>query len=230
MNTTGSFTIKKALGYGYAMYKEHPWLMIAVFMINVLILSMSDVAVFFGTSGNVLDILDMLSFVLSSLTILGTIFIALKLYDGKDTHIDDIVSPVRQSLPFFFARILFCLMVLLGLIVFIVPGVYIYLKYQFFGYAMVYKNMGIEESFKESGRITEGELMHLLKYQLCILLINIVGFLTIIGFFITVPLSYLTDAYVYRRLSTPKQEDEVDNEAKNLLAAFEKNTIAAPGV
>lgn len=231
MYTSESFTIKKAVGFAYAMYKEKPWLMLAVLLANIVLLSLSDIAALWQVSSLTSDVLDIVSLVFSGITILGTIYISLKLYDGKDARFSDIVAPIRKFFIFFIAKILYCLLVLLGLIVFIVPGIYVYLKYQYFAHAMVYKNMGIVESFKESARITQGELWHLAKYQLVILLLNISGFITIIGFLITLPMTYLADAYVYRKLSTPKQEgDAVSDEAQEILASFEKNAIAASEV
>ncbi len=57
-------------------------------------------------------------------------------------------------------------MVAVGLMLLIVPGIYLGLKYQFYGYAIADKGIGPIDALKESDRMTEGAKQNLLIFWL----------------------------------------------------------------
>jgi uncharacterized membrane protein len=84
---------------------------------------------------------------------------------------------------FFLINILFALMVLIGLILFIVPGIYLAVRYAFVGYIFLEKpETKIEQIFTESARLTEGNrvsifLLMALSLIAIVVLMGIVGFI-----------------------------------------------------
>jgi uncharacterized membrane protein len=92
-------------------------------------------------------------------------------------------------------------MVIGGLILFIIPGVYWGLKYQFATYLVVDKKMEIARAFEESARIVTGHEWDLLSYWLIMFLLNLVGLLFFtVGIVITLPVTLIGYSYLYRQL------------------------------
>jgi uncharacterized membrane protein len=90
-----------------------------------------------------------------------------------------------------------------GLILLIVPGIYLGLKYQFFSYLIVDKELGVLDSLKESSQITQGVKWQLFGFSLALIGINILGALAFgIGLLVTIPLTVVAHVFVYRKLST----------------------------
>jgi uncharacterized membrane protein len=92
-------------------------------------------------------------------------------------------------------------MVAIGFVFLIVPGIYLAVKYQFYDYLIVDKGMGPIEAIKRSGVLTEGVKWNLVLFWLALVGINILGMIALgVGLIATVPVSWLANAYVYRRL------------------------------
>jgi len=122
--------------------------------------------------------------------------------DGKKPAIGELFSCFdKRIVTVFVAGILYSLMVFLGTLLLIVPGIILGIKFMFFGYFIVDKNAGIMESFKMSSALTDGSKTNIFLFALLLWLINAAGALCLgIGLIITIPLSMVAVAYVYRKL------------------------------
>jgi uncharacterized membrane protein len=124
---------------------------------------------------------------------LGLLSITLDFRDGKSPEIEDLFSNYRLFLKYFAASIIYGLMVAIGFILLIVPGIYLALKYTFYGYLIVDKGLGPIEALKESGRMTEGAKKDLFVFWLtlgCSILIIMI----FLGLFIAIPVGVITAA------------------------------------
>ena len=75
------------------------------------------------------------------------------------------------------------------------------LKFQFYGYLIIDRNLGVTEALVKSSQITRGAKGQLLLLGLLLGLINIAGFLAcFVGLFATVPLTMMAMVFVYRKL------------------------------
>jgi tetratricopeptide (TPR) repeat protein len=91
------------------------------------------------------------------------------------------------------------------------------IKYQYFGYLIVDRGLGPVEAIRESARVTDGTKADLFLFGLLIVGINLLGMLALmIGLFVTLPLSLIAYAHVYRRLSgaAPVVQRREDAEAE----------------
>ncbi len=129
---------------------------------------------------------------------LGLLQIALSFRDGKVPEIEDLFKGYPLFLNYLVATILYGLIVGIGFILLIVPGIYLSLKYQFYGYLIVDKGMGPIEALKESGRLTEGAKKDLLIFWL-VLFCGIVVILFFLGLFVALPIGILM-AFASREL------------------------------
>ena len=109
---------------------------------------------------------------------------------------------LKKSFRFLAASFLYGLLVVFGLILFIIPGIYFALKYGMVTYVIVDKNAGIGEAFGMSARITNGNKWNLLMLGILVMLVNIAGLLALLyGLLVSIPVTMIASAYAYDRLS-----------------------------
>jgi uncharacterized membrane protein len=136
---------------------------------------------------------------------IGLVHIMLKFVDKKKPIYKDLFY-YKPIVNYFIASVLTTLIVIGGFILLIIPGIYFGLRLKFASYLVIDKNMPPVDAIKASWKMTKGSVWNLFFFGILLGLINILGFFClIIGLFITVPLTMLATAFVYRRLlSTSK--------------------------
>ncbi len=113
----------------------------------------------------------------------------------------DLKSPLKQFLLFLCAGFLFGVMVAIGYVFLIIPGIILTLMFQFFSYAMIERGMGPLMALQYSMDITRGAKWQLFLFGLVVFGINMLGVLALgVGLFVTVPLSALAMVHVYSQL------------------------------
>lgn len=75
----------------------------------------------------------------------------------------------REFLRYLIANILYFLLVTIGLIALIVPGVYFLTKYFFVSYLIIDKKLPIKEAFQESARLTDKKKLSILTLFLLVM-------------------------------------------------------------
>lgn len=198
------FHTGEALKVGWEKFKAHflfLWMTLGVVIL---------VSVIFGVFEDMTKDIAMLSFMIGLASSFFSMIMRLgltRLYiDLVDKNEEGKLNVLFSSYGLFFrylgASILFGLMVAVGLILFIIPGIYLGLKYQFFSYLIVDKELGILDSLKESSQITQGVKWQLLGFCLAVMGVNILGALALgVGLLVTVPLTVVAHVFVYRKLS-----------------------------
>lgn len=201
MNT---FPRKEALGFGWNVAKKN-----IRFFVPVL-LTVMGVSFFFSVIDSALGedavfarfIVGIASWVVSSITAIGLIRICLDFVDNKKANISDLFKYYDRTVNYMAGSILYGLIVGLGLLLLIVPGIYFGLRLQFFSYLAAEKNMGPIQSLRNSWDMTRGMTWQLFVYGLLVMGINILGFLALfVGLFWTIPTTSVTTAYIYRHLA-----------------------------
>jgi len=136
---------------------------------------------------------------------MGLIHIALKFIDNKKPKYKDLFY-YQPIVSYFLTALLTGLIVLGGLLLLIIPGIFFGIRLKYATYLVIDKNLGPLEAIKGSWKITRGNVWNLFFLSILLGLINLLGLLClVIGLFITVPLSMLATAFVYRKLlSTSK--------------------------
>ncbi len=102
---------------------------------------------------------------------------------------------------YFLASLLVGLVVIAGLLLFIVPGIYFALKYAFVLYLVVDRSLTAREALRLSAQMTDKIKWRLLWFNIVAGLFNLAGVLALgLGWIITVPVTYLAFAYLYNIL------------------------------
>lgn len=127
--------------------------------------------------------------------------VALSLHDGQRLEWTRLPGLFSDFFTFLLAWVLYGLVVGVGFILLIVPGVIWALKFGFSGFLVVDRKLDPIAAFRESSRLTDGLKGQLFGFALLLIGLNILGALALgVGLFVTVPTTFIAAAYVFRRL------------------------------
>ena len=193
----------RALTVGWETFKTNVFflvgLVVAVGALNAVLDHASDYS---ESSPWVTEVIvRSLAFLVNCLIELGVINIMLKFVDGKSPEFADLFNRIELAFPFAVATVLYFVMVAIGLILLIVPGIYLAVRFCFYGYFIVDEACGPLEALDKSARLTEGVRMELFLFGLILVGINIIGAaMLLVGLIITMPVAMLAAAFVFRHL------------------------------
>lgn len=151
-------------------------------------------------------VLQLLSQIVSLFLSLGATRIGLNLVSGKPASVGMIFGEGSKLLRAIGASILYGLMVGLGLILLIFPGIYLALRFGQFIHAIVDRDLGVIESFTYSSRLTTGNRGNLFVLGLLMILVTLAGLLLCgVGLIVAIPITWLTSFIAYRWLQYGRQ-------------------------
>lgn len=199
-----AIAIGECISFGWTTFKKRPWFFIQAALVIVgVYLVLGIVAAIVGLNAKeVGDALgDGLSSIAGVFTGIGTIALYLKAHDDvASARIKDLWHP-ELFIKYLLASILMGLIVFVGFLLLIVPGIIFSLMLAFTLYLVVDRNLGPINALKESRRLTRGNRWSLALLGLALVFLNIVGLVALgIGLFVTVPVSGLAMVHAYRTL------------------------------
>ncbi len=148
-----------------------------------------------------------LQYWLQILTGIGLIRIQLNTIDDKPAEFAQLFNSENVFWTYLGASILVGLIIVGGLLLLIIPGIYWAIKYQFTLNLVVDKKLQPVEALKESGKITYGHKWWLLGFGIVLGLINLATIFTLfLGLVITLPVTVMAHMYVYRHLCTAEKK------------------------
>lgn len=200
------FSKEAAIKFGWNRMKEN----LGFFIVYLIILFIIEgfFSFFASTFTDSLPSLSLLfnigSWVVSIVSSIFAIKIGLKLYDNEKIGSYDFLSfSTALFFKFLLGYVLYILLVVIGFILLIVPGLYFAIKYQFVQYLIVDKKMDVIEAFKESSKMTNGHKWNLLLLVLLYVAIVILGVMALgVGLLVAIPIVMVAQAYVYKKLSS----------------------------
>ena len=132
--------------------------------------------------------------------LLGYTKLSLEVHDKGSSTVVVLFSGFRYLPRYFVACALYCAMVALGLLLFIVPGIYWAIRFGYFRYFIVDKQAGIVDSLKASFAATRGQVWDLIALWISLGILYGIGNVSRVGSFITFPAATLAYIAVYRQL------------------------------
>lgn len=193
------FSIGEALSFGWTKLKENSAVLLSgsviIFALN-LISSWASKSFEDGGFG----IIGLLLVIASIIVSIGYMIISLKVSRGEAVSIKDIIPPGKIGFNVFLVSILAGIIVVAGLILLIIPGIYLALRFMMTSYAVV-DGAGIKESFSRSTHLTDGHKWQLLGFCIVLCLVNILGAIPFgLGLLVTTPITAVAAAHVYNKL------------------------------
>ena len=195
--------ISEVLSTSWKYTKSQIWVLAGLF-IGYFILSSLIGVLLMPAQGSIVGniIANLLSIVISCAFMLGYIKNMFQTLDGEEPQFSAYGSQSRKIVTYFVASLIYIIAVSIGIILLIIPGIYLAVRLQFFMQFIVEENCGITESLKKSWQLTEGQVMPLLLLLLTMIGIALVGcILFFIGIFVAMPLIYMMQCYVFRKLN-----------------------------
>ena len=205
------FMISEVFGTSWKNTKSQIWVLVGLF-IGFSILSM--IVTLFGmpAQGSIVGrvIVQIVSLLISCIFMLGYVKNIFQALDGEEPQFSAYGQQSRKIITYLIANILFSIAVCIGMVLLIIPGIYLYLRLQFFTAFIVEEDCGIIESLQKSWNMTQGQTLPLFLLLLTMIGTAIVGcILFFVGFFVAVPLIYMMQCYTFRKLNTISTEEEV---------------------
>ena len=209
-----TISIGDCIQFGWETFKKRPGILIGAFLLTMLIPSIPGL-LFPGPE--VLPgeppplptapelIASLVSLVLGVLATLGAMTFALRAHDDiAGVQIGDLWNP-EVFWRFLGVEILLAIIVFVGLLLLVVPGVIAAVGLGFSPYLVIDRAKGPIEALKESWRITKGHKWQLFLLGLVIIGINILGLLAlVVGLLVSIPVSWLAITHAYRTLQAQK--------------------------
>jgi len=133
---------------------------------------------------------------------LGLAKVYLCFRDGRKPLFENLFDGLAQFHKYIGASIIVFFAVLMGLILLVVPGIVFLIRLWFLGFVIVDKKAGPLDAIQQSWDISRGHTMDLLVLFIALVGLNILGAICLgIGLLVTVPISGLALAHIYRTLS-----------------------------
>lgn len=195
----------EALRFGWETFKKRPALLIGGFFIAMLLSSIVSGIADPGEGSafapqNVL--LGVVSFLIGVFLELAMISFAIRAHDDvQSVRLHDLWNP-SPFLRYLIGQILTGIIVIVGLLLLIVPGVIAALALFPASYLIVDRGVQPIEAIKQSYAMTKGHWLEIFIFILALIGINILGLLAlVVGLLVSVPVSMLASVHIYRQIS-----------------------------
>lgn len=208
------FKIAEVFATSWKCLKSQIWVLVGLLIgMSILSLTLSVFAMPMQESWMgkaIITLINIFFLLLFTLGYTKNIFQAL---DGDEPQFSAYGQQVRKLFTSFLSSILCFIIVFVGLSLFIIPGIYLMLRLQFYICFIVEEDAGVIDSLTRSWEITKGSTLKLLWLGFVMIGITVLGFaLIVVGLFVASPLIIMMQCCVYRRLSMcPSTTVEVNN-------------------
>jgi uncharacterized membrane protein len=216
-----NFSATNIIGQAWEVWKKHivfTWMVLGVMVAISVVFSILNPK---GDSA----IISILSSLVSLFFELGAIALLLKLVrTDTEGDIKEIASQSAIYVQSLIATIVFGVMLFVGLLLLIIPGIYVAMRFMFLPYVLVDQKLGWKEALKEASRLSEGNRLNLFGFVILLAIMNVVGaLLLLVGLLVTAPVSYIAMTMMYEylkkeksgateevKLEEPKKEEVID--------------------
>ncbi|MFH1825118.1 MAG: DUF975 family protein [Candidatus Firestonebacteria bacterium] len=223
------FSKSEAIKVGWNLMKPNLGFLAIVYSIVFVVTGILEIIVVLtqGSYPLISFNINIISFILSVFTGIGATKIYLKLYDKQKSQLTDLYDYYYLFFKYLGGFLLCGLIVIGGFILLVIPGIIFMIKYQFFTYLIVDKEMGPVEAIKKSGKITQGSKWNLFLFGLVLVGVNLLGALCLlVGLIVTIPVTCLAYTFVYRKLLEKSEAKPVDVQSVHI----EPPTLSTPEI
>ena len=212
-----AFSIKEAFAFAWNTFKKEPWLYGGVALCS-LIVSLIVNTITRDMDGLIGFIVSVAGVLIQWWLYLGFARMALSAYRGQPVSFKMLYGEKWEVLyRYTLAMILTGIIVVVGLVLLIVPGIIASLMLSMVIFTVLEKGMKPVDSLKESRRLTDGHKWSLFVFMLVAIVINLIGAIPFgLGLLVTIPLTLLALVFVYKNLDQRVQMEPV---AKAMPAA-----------
>ena len=196
--------IRGAIGSGWTQFMRRPWYLLGLTIATFALFALT------GSQGAVVTAL---SYIIYG----GYLAIFLKHVAGETIVFDDLFEIAdKRWIYFAFLGLIKNLLIMLGLLCFIVPGIYLAIRWMFADLLVIDKGMRPLEALKASSELTAGIRGKLFLYAIVVgLLIFVSTFALIIGAIVAVIVVQFASIKIYKDLQAASAESGSEGEHHN---------------
>ncbi len=185
--------IGDAMEFGWNSVKSHFWFFVGIFFLFSALSFMTSGARAIGTR-------VVLGLFLSGIS-LGYIKLTVDVVDGKAPEFKELFSCFALLLKYLVAAVLYSVVVAVGLVLFVIPGIIWAVQFGFYPFVIVKERLGPLAALRKSSALTAGVKGKLIVFSFALLGVNLLGVIALgIGIIITIPLSIIAAAHVFHQL------------------------------
>lgn len=187
------FTYKELLSFGWLKTKEHFGYLISLVVGSFVI-------------GLITGGIPLVGNIIAGLTTLAFLAALFVITSGKKPTYKDLLTPFvtyKVTLHYFLASILYVVIVFVGIILLVLPGLYAAVRLQFYPYLIVeHENLNAIDALKKSWEMTRGRFWKLVGFMFVIGVLNLLGLLALgLGLLFTIPVTAVAYTELYKKLS-----------------------------
>lgn len=193
-----AFSIKESLAFGWRTFKAHPWVFVKV---SLVYLALQFVL---GMVQGILPepLAPLVGIIVGTFIGIGILTFYLKAHDAPTEAKLNLLWAPAPFWRYIVTSIIMGILIMIGFVFLIVPGVILALAWSFALYLVVERNLWTKSALMESARLTRGSRVKLFLMNLALVGINLLGMLALfVGLFVTVPITFLASIHAYRVLS-----------------------------
>jgi uncharacterized membrane protein len=147
---------------------------------------------------------------LVSALILGAYHVYLKTRDREPVDIVDMFNVVGRVVSYFLATFITVFLVAIGIVLLIVPGIIVAVRLSLIPFVVLDEGAGPLDALQRSWDLTRGFTIDLFLFFVLLVGINVLGLLALgIGLFVTLPISAIAFADMYRFLKSLEADASV---------------------
>ncbi|MCS6933835.1 MAG: hypothetical protein NZM35_01615 [Chitinophagales bacterium] len=163
---------------------------------------------------------SLISFVISPALSFGFAIVSRKIYFGEAHSFSDFFGGFKRLGDLFFVNFLMLIMILIGFLLLIIPGIYLSIAYVFAPYITYFYHEGsFWNNLERSRKLISKEWFSFFIFAILLLLLNIAGLLLLgIGMLVTLPVSAIAVYVAFEKIVGTEEEKMFD---------FEKTEAAA---
>ena len=194
------FSISEVAGTSWKFTKSQIWVLAGMFLAYCVVTGILNLIT---SSSYVLNLLVQL--IIGSLFTLGFIRNMFQTMDGEEPQF----SAYGQE-----ANILYSIIVCIGIVLLIIPGIYLAIRLQFFQqYIVSEERCSAIDALKKSWELTQGQAMPLFLLALVQIGLTLLGLiLLVVGLFVAIPLIVMMQCYVFRQLTIDNSQLTINEE------------------
>lgn len=127
--------------------------------------------------------------------------IALRAVDGETPTLSELTGFLGRGPTFLLAASLYSIVVVAGLLLLVLPGVYVAVRYALFGHALASKHASAVGALRDAAAVSRGRWWPLCRFMLLVLAFNLAGAAVLgLGLLVSYPVSLLASASLFRTL------------------------------
>lgn len=201
-----TFSIKSAISHGWQKTKEKIWFILGVMVVYFLFNYHSNFGKKYSEHQGSefwfpLALFSIFVWIIGVIISIGVFKIFLKLERNESANFSDLIQHYKLFLKYVLSHIVTVLVIIVGFILLIFPGIIFALRYSMVPWLVVDKELWPFPALKESSKMTYGHKWQLLKFYVVLLGVNILGLLALgVGLLVSVPVSMFAMVHVYNKL------------------------------